>query len=419
MRVKYLDIYPHSLDMGTLYPYLQNMGKNTKYLPASAFDPGRPYNDLPLLPPAAEIETRAVLKKCVTARSALAALQQAAALIPNQDVLINSIPLREAKDSSAIENIVTTNDKLFRFANTDSEAADPATKETLRYRTALLEGYEDIRERPLTTRTATTICRAIKGIDLDIRRTPGTKLSNQTTGKTVYTPPEGEALLRDKMSNWERFLHEQHDIDPVVRMAIGHYQFEAIHPYPDGNGRTGRVINILFLIEQGLLDQPILYLSRYINEHREDYYRLLLDVTIKSAWEPWILYMLEAVENTASWTRAKIRAIKRQMEETVRHVAATQPKIYSRELIEVIFVQPYCRTNDLVKLGIGTRKTAAKYLGDLVSAGVLQERKEGREKLYIHTRFLDLLMNDGNEIIPYQRPPETPDMSAKRQSADR
>lgn len=405
--------------MGTLYPYLPNMGKNSKYLPSPAFDPERPHNDLPLLPPAVEIETRAVLKKCVTARSALAALQQAAALIPNQDVLINSIPLREAKDSSAIENIVTTNDKLFRFANTDSEAADPATKETLRYRTALLEGYGDIRERPLTTRTATAICRAIKSIDLDIRRTPGTTLRNQTTGKTVYTPPEGETLLRDKMSNWERFLHEQHDIDPVVRMAVGHYQFEAIHPYPDGNGRTGRVINILFLIEQGLLDQPILYLSRYINEHREDYYRLLLDVTIKGAWEPWILYMLEAVEDTASWTRAKIRAIKRQMEETVRHVAVTQPKIYSRELIEVIFVQPYCRTNDLVKLGIGTRKTAAKYLGDLVSAGVLQERKEGREKLYIHTRFLDLLMNDGNEIIPYQRPPETPDMSAKRQSADR
>lgn len=403
--------------MGTLYPYPPNMGNNAGYL--LTFDPAKPYNDLPPLPPSVEIETRAVLKKCVTARSALAALQQAAALIPNQDVLINTIPLREAKDSSAIENIVTTNDRLFRFANTDSEAADPATKETLRYRTALLEGYEQIREHPLTTRTATAICRAIKSIDLDIRRTPGTTLRNQATGKTIYTPPEGEALLRDKMTNWERFLHEQHDIDPIVRMAVGHYQFEAIHPYPDGNGRTGRVINILFLIEQNLLDQPILYLSRYINEHREDYYRLLLEVTTKGAWEPWILYMLEAVEDTASWTRAKIRAIKRQMEETVRYVAATQPKIYSRELIEVIFVQPYCRTNDLVKLGIGTRKTAAKYLGDLVTAGVLQERKEGREKLYIHTQFLDLLMNDDNEIVPYRSPSATPDMSAKHQSADK
>ena len=165
-------------------------------------------------------------------------------------------------------------------------------------------------------------------------------------------------------------------------MAIGHYQFEAIHPFPDGNGRTGRIINILFLIEQGLLDQPILYLSRYINQHREDYYRLLLEVTTKGAWEPWILYMLEAVENTATWTRAKIKAIKLLMDESVRHVAATRPKIYSRELIEVIFAQPYCRMNDLVQRGIGTRKTAAKYLGDLVSAGVLQERKEGREALY-------------------------------------
>ncbi len=408
--------------MGTPYPYSADMSKNTGNIPASPihpFDPTKPHNDLPLLPPAAEIETRAILKKCVTARSALAALQQAAALIPNQDVLINSIPLREAKDSSAIENIVTTNDKLFRFANADPEAADPATKETLRYRTALLKGYQDIRERPLTTRTATTICRAIKGIDLDIRRTPGTTLSNQTTGKTVYTPPEGEALLREKMSNWERFLHEQHDIDPVVRMAVGHYQFEAIHPYPDGNGRTGRIINILFLIEQGMLDQPILYLSRYINEHREDYYRLLLDVTIRGAWEPWILYMLAAIEETSAWTWTKIRAIKQQMEETVRHVAIARPKTYSRELIEVIFVQPYCRTNDLVKLGIGTRKTAAKYLGDLVSAGVLQERKEGREKLYINTKFLDLLMSDSNEATAYQGHSATPDVSAKRQSADR
>jgi Fic family protein len=366
------------------------------------FDPGQPYNDLPALPPAGEIETRAVLKKSGRAASELAALQQAAELIPNQEVLINSIPLREAKDSSAIENIVTTNDRLFRFANVDAEAADPATKETLRYRTALLEGYQDIRTRPLTTRTATTICRAIKGIDLDIRRTPGTTLRSNLTGNVIYSPPEGEALLRDKMSNWENFLHQHHDIEPVVRMAIGHYQFEAIHPFPDGNGRTGRIINILFLIEQGLLDQPILYLSRYINQHREDYYRLLLEVTTKGAWEPWILYMLEAVENTAMWTRAKIKAIKLLMEESVRHVAATRPKIYSRELIEEIFVQPYCRMNDLVQRGIGTRKTAAKYLGDLVSAGVLQERKEGREKLYINTRFLDLLMTDNNQVVPYE-----------------
>ena len=382
-----------------------DMGKNTNILPTSlgtsSFDPTKPYNDLPLLPPGAELETRAVLKKCVGARSSLAALQQAAALIPNQDVLINSIPLREAKDSSAIENIVTTADRLFQFANTDTDNADPATKETLRYRTALLEGYQDIRKRPLTTRTAVAICRAIKNVELDIRRTPGTTLRNQNTGLTIYTPPEGEALLRDKMANWERFMHEQHELDPVVRMAVSHYQFEAIHPFVDGNGRTGRVINILYLIEQGLIDLPILYLSRFINEHRSDYYRLLLDVTLKGAWEPWILYMLEAVENTAASTRAKIWAIKRQMDETVRHVSAALPKSYSRELIEVIFVQPYCRTNDLVRLGLGTRKTAAKYLGELVSIGVLQERKVGREKLYLNTRFLELLTGDANDLKPY------------------
>ena len=389
--------------MGTNYPYRPYMGKKPRNLPASAsgsFDPAKPYNDLPLLPPAAEIETRAVLKKCVTTRSALAALQQAAALIPNQDVLINSIPLREAKDSSAIENIVTTNDKLFQFANTDAERADPATKETLRYRSALMKGFDDIRERPLTTRTATAICRVIKDADIDIRRTPGTTLRNQNTGKVIYTPPEGETLLRDQMSNWERFLHEQEDLDPVVRMAVGHYQFEAIHPFSDGNGRTGRVLNILFLIEQKLLDLPILYLSRYIHEHRNDYYRLLLDVTTNEAWEPWTLFMLDAIESTASWTQAKIRAIKRLMEETVHHVSPLVPK--SRELTEIIFVQPYCRTQDLVKLGLGTRKTAAKYLGDLVAAGVLHERKAGREKLYLNTRFLDLLMSDNNEFEPHR-----------------
>jgi Fic family protein len=351
------------------------------------------------------------LKKCVRTRSARAALQQAAALIPNQDVLINSIPLREAKDSSAIENIVTTNDKLFQFANTDGEGADPATKETLRYRRALMSGFDDIHERPLTTRTATTICRVIKNTDIDIRRTPGTTLRNQNTGKVIYTPPEGETLLRDKMSNWERFLHEQEDLDPVVRMAVGHYQFEAIHPYSDGNGRTGRVLNILFLIEQKLLDLPILYLSRYIHEHRNEYYRLLLDVTTKGAWEPWTLFMLDATESTASWTYTKIRAIKRLMEETVRYASPLVPK--SRELTEIIFVQPYCRTQNLVNLGIGTRKTATKYLGDLVSAGVLHERKAGREKLYLNTRFLDLLMSDGNEFEPYPSRWGTADVSAK------
>ena len=309
------------------------MGKKIQKLPKlTTFNAEQPYNGLPLLPPPFSVESRAVLKKCIAAGKKLAALKEAATLIPNQDVLINSIPLREAKDSSAIENIVTTNDKLFRFANMDADLADPATAETLRYRTALLKGYESIRERPLCTNTAIEICRAIKNTDLDIRKTTGTHLHNETNKQIIYTPPEGEAILREKMANWERFLHNEKDIDPLVRMAVAHYQFEAIHPFPDGNGRTGRILNILFLIDQGLIDLPIIYLSRFINDKRSEYYRLLLEVTTKQNWEPWILYMLDAIEETAEWTYQKIWAIKRLMDATVRHVKPMASRDDSAEL---------------------------------------------------------------------------------------
>ena len=368
-----------------------------------SFDPAKPYNDLPPLPPSRDIETKAILKGCVSAGRALATLRQAAALIPNQDVLINTIPLREAKDSSEIENIVTTNDKLFRYASVDSEKADDATKETLRYRTALLSGYREIQARPLTTNVAVSICRAIKNVDLDVRRVPGTVLLNNKTGHTIYTPPEGEDVLRRMLANWEKFIHEAADVDPLIRMAVGHDQFEAIHPFSDGNGRTGRVINILYLIEQDLLDLPILYLSRYINENCSDYYRLLLDVTTKQAWEPWILYMLSAVERTSLWTIDKIRAIKFLMEETVRHVSATMPNFYSRELIELVFTQPYCRIGNLVEAGLGNRNTAAKYLKELAADGVLGTRREGREQLYINTRFLELLTSDADDFTAFGR----------------
>jgi Fic family protein len=362
------------------------------------FDPSKPYNELPPLPPSRDIETKAVLRKCVSAGRALATLRQAAALIPNQDVLINTIPLREANDSSAIENIVTTNDALFRYASIDSERADDATKETLRYRTALLRGYQDLQHRPLTTNAVTAICRTIKNVDLDIRRTPGTVLRNNNTGGTIYTPPEGETVLREKMANWEKYLHEAVEVDPLIRMAVAHYQFEAIHPFPDGNGRTGRVVNILYLIEQDLLDLPILYLSRYINDHRSDYYRLLQRVTAEQAWEGWVLYMLSAVEETSLWTVEKIRAIKSLMDASIRYVGKVMPKLYSRELIEVVFTQPYCRIGNLVEAGIGNRNTAAKYLKELAASGVLDVRKEGREQLYINSRFLNLLASDVHDF---------------------
>jgi Fic family protein len=366
-----------------------------------SFNPGIPYNDLPDLPPAQDIESKAVLRKCIDATRKLEGLRQAARLIPNQDVLINSIPLREAQDSSEIENIVTTNDRLFRFANTDGEHADPATREILRYRTALRNGFDNLKARPLTVQTAVALCRTIKDYDLDVRALPGTTITNRSTDQVVYTPPEGADVIRAKLSNWEQYLHADDGVDPIIRMAVGHYQFEAIHPFPDGNGRTGRALNILYLIDQKLLDLPILYLSQYINGHRERYYKLLSGVTSEQAWEPWILFMLDAVEQTAQWTTDKIEALKRLMDDTVHYVKLVQPKIYSRELVELIFTQPYCRVADLVGANVASRNIAAKYLKELAAAGVLEQRKEGREVLYLNTRFLDLLKSNQNDFRPY------------------
>lgn len=392
------------MDMRTACAYQLDMAKKLEKLrmsPKKPFDPGKPYNSLPLVPSAQVLETPAVLRKCIAAGRALAALQQAAHLIPNQDILINSIPLREAKDSSAIENILTTNDNLFRHANVDPDSADDATKETLRYRTALMQGFKDIQTRPLSTRTAVTICRTIKNIDIDIRTGSGTALIHQPSGKVIYTPPEGETILRDKLSALERFLHAQDGIDPLIRMAAAHYQFEAIHPFIDGNGRTGRILNTLVLIENGLLSLPILYLSRYIQEHRTGYHERLLAVTTHGAWEPWLLFMLSAVKETSIWTTGKIHAIRELMDATVTHVKTASPKIYSQELVEIIFVQPYSRIGDLVAAGLANRVTASKYLKELALKGVLEERKEGRENLFINIRLLDLLVTDENRFKPF------------------
>lgn len=357
----------------------------------------QPWNALPPLPPLGlELETKAVLKQCISARAALAELKQAAALIPNQAMLINVIPLLEAKDSSEIENIVTTTDKLFQCADMNGGQVDSATKEALRYRTALAEGFKTLDRRPLCTVTAVDICSRIKGADMDIRKASGTALKNQATGQIIYTPPEGEPLIRDLLANWERFLHNEVELDPLVRMAVGHYQFEAIHPFSDGNGRTGRVLNSLYLIEQGLLNLPILYLSRYIIANKADYYRLLLDVTREQAWEPWILYMLKGVQETARWTTDKITAIRALENETVIYVQKMLPKIYSRELVEMIFTQPYCRIANLVNAGIAHRQSASTYLKALAKIGVLQEYALGKEKLFIHPRLMDLFRQDSN-----------------------
>lgn len=367
-----------------------------------SWHPERPYNELPLLPPSIELETKAVLRQCISARVALAELKQAAELIPNQAMLINTLPLLEAKDSSEIENIVTTTDKLFQYVDSDEANADPATKEALRYRRALYEGWKALAERPINTNMAESICSQVKGVDMRVRKVPGTALANERTGEIISTPPAGERVLPDLLSNWERFLHEQPELDPLIRMAVMHYQFEAIHPFTDGNGRTGRILNILYLVQEELLTLPILYLSRYIIANKGDYYSGLLAVTKDQAWESWLLYMLEAVESTAKWTTQKILSVRDLADHTADYVRQQLPKIYSRELIDVIFEQPYGRISNVVGAGIAKRQTASEYLKKLVAIGVLREEQAGRERLFIHPKLIRLITQDGNVFKPYE-----------------
>lgn len=363
--------------------------------------PNQPYDALPSLPPDGDLESKPVLKQCITARTALAELKGAAELLPNQAMLINTLPLLEARASSEIENIVTTTDRLFQFRSLDGQA-DPATREALRYGSALLEGFRTLGSRPLSTRTAEEICSQIKGVEMKVRSVPGTALANQRTGEVIYTPPVGEDRLRGLLGNWESFLHGHAGIDPLIRMAVAHYQFEAIHPFTDGNGRTGRVLNSLFLISEDLLTLPVLYLSRYIIQNKDDYYRLLLDVTRTQAWEPWILYILRGVEETATWTTAKIEAIRRLSDHTIDYVRRAAPKSYSRELVDLIFEQPYCRIQDVTAAtGVAARQTASRHLKQLVAIGVLEELSFGREKLFIHPKLMTLLTREPNTFEPY------------------
>ncbi|HEZ3692207.1 TPA: protein adenylyltransferase Fic [Neisseria meningitidis] len=369
----------------------------------SNWKPDIPYNDLPPLPPKQDIESKTILKRCIAARASLARLKQAAELIPNQAMLINTLPVMEARASSEIENIVTTTDKLFQSLQMDTERQDPATKEALQYRTALFSGYESLASRPLCTQTAIMICNAIKHpYEMAIRKTGGTALKGGNSGNVVYTPPEGEETIRGKLANWERFIHESGDLDPLIIMAAAHYQFEAIHPFTDGNGRTGRILNSLLLIEKGLLDLPILYLSRYIIENRADYYRLLLGVTERQDWESWIIYILDGVADTADWTVSKIDAIRRLFEQTRQHIRTHAQGIYTHELVNLLFEQPYTRIANLEAAGIAKRQTASKYLKELSDIGVLQEIVIGRDKLFIHPRLMELLRGEGNSFTSFQ-----------------
>ncbi|MBI5346096.1 MAG: Fic family protein [Chlamydiae bacterium] len=356
-------------------------------------DPNKPFNELPLLPPKCDLETPQILKKAIIANKEIAELKGIANLIPNQAILLQIIGLQEAKLSSEIENIVITNDELYRAFGENNVNTDPNTKEVLRYKDALWHGYNSIKKgRLLNVSLFEEIVDIITNRKVGIRKLPGTKLVN-SFGEVVYFPPEGEAVIREKLDNLEKFIYLENDLDPLIKSAIIHYQFEAIHPFYDGNGRSGRIINILYLIEKKLLDLPILYLSRYIIDNKHNYYLKLRAIAEKNAWEDWILYILEAIIQTANLTKEKILSIQKIMNETAANVKEKLPKLFSKELIEIIFYYPYCKIKFLEEAKIAHRQTASLYLKELEKIGILEGIKKGREIYYINRAFLKILEN--------------------------
>lgn len=351
-------------------------------------------NELRYLPPEGDIESKTVLKQLNKAIRALAELKAYAEVIPNKEILISTIALQEAKASSEIENIITTNDSLYKAMATTESKIDANTKEVLQYREALWYGVKLIEEKELiTTNMIIEIQQILEGNRGGIRKLPGTALKNALTGETVYTPPSGEELIRKLLANLEEYYNIPDDIDSLIKLTVTHYQFEAIHPFYDGNGRTGRILNILYLLKEGLLDSPILYLSSYIIRNKKEYYELLNKVTKDNDWESWIIYMLKAIEFTSKETLITAKEIKNLIDATIDFVKEKEPKIYSKELIEFIFKEVYLKANQLVDNGLSSRKTVVKYLKALEEIGVLQSEKVGREVIYINTALFNLLKN--------------------------
>ena len=352
----------------------------------------QPYNILSPLPPKADLETPVILKAAIAANRSLAELKGKAESLPNPSILINSIVAQEAKASSEIENIVTTNDKLFMALSANDRQTDPQTKEVLRYRQALWKGVSSLENGDLGPDLFITLMQTIKESDAGIRDDSGTVIANPKTRKIIYWPPEGEELIRGLLENLAAYIKADNDVDPLIKMAVMHYQFEAIHPFEDGNGRTGRILNILYLIRENLLHQPVLYLSDHIIANKPDYYRLLREVTEKEAWEPWILFVLEAVQTTSKKTMTRIESIQQLLDETIAEAKSVLPdRVYSKELIELLFEQPYCKVKFLVDRNLAKRQTAADYLKELEIAGFLKSKQVGREVLYLNVRLYDLL----------------------------
>lgn len=349
----------------------------------------------PFLPLNQEIESKRVSKKIVSANIALAELKGAVKSIPNQSILINALSLQEAKDSSEVENIVTTHDELYRADISNSKISHQA-KEVQNYREALYRGFSLVQEHKLLLKKhIVEIQEVLEKNNAGIRTQAGTTLKNEKTGEVIYMPPQNHQEIQDLMTNLEEYINnpEIDDNDTLVKMAIIHYQFESIHPFYDGNGRTGRIINILYLMLNGLLELPILYLSSYIIRNKSDYYILLREVRTKNSWEEWILYMLDGIEQTSKESTKLIANINVTMAEVKLSLKNQLPKIYSKDLLELIFKHPYTKINFLVdELGV-TRKTATSYLRAIEDIGILKSTKVGRDVYFINTQLFSLLKN--------------------------
>lgn len=356
------------------------------------FRPDLPYNELPPLPPSVEMETAAVLRKAIRAGRALAEWKGMLSRLPNPHLFLDTLHLQEAQASSAIENIVTTGEELHRSRLPGARQPPQAVQEVLAYKEAHWFGLRALRERPiLHANLFIDLVRIIQRNDAGIRRVPGTRLMHPASGQVIYTPPEGESLIRDLLANLERYLHEESESDPLIKMAVMHYQFEAIHPFHDGNGRTGRILLLLYLCQAGLLDVPALFLCRYILAHRAAYYRGLSAVTAEGAWEPWLSFMLDMEEQAATADRRRILAIEEAMARTAGLLETVLPGRHGRELLECLFRLSYVKRQNLVEAGIGTLKTAGNYLARLEDAGLLHSETAGREKWSVNDTLLALL----------------------------
>ncbi len=357
------------------------------------FNKSQPYNDLPLLPPQAELETKEILTKTIRASRALAQLNGAIRNLPNPSLFLDTLHLQEAKASSEIENIITTNDDLYQAVVADKKFDNAATKEVISYKEAIWLGFSRLEQRPfITTNLCIELVQCIKQNTAGIRTTPGTTLSNRQ-GEVIYTPPSGEQVIREKMANLETFINENDSIDPLIKMAISHYQFEAIHPFSDGNGRTGRILLLLQLKLEKLLDVPALFLSEYIIKHKDMYYEGLRSVTENNEWSTFIRYMLDMVETTAIKGLERLESIVQLMDTTGQEIKEKLPKVYSKDLVEVIFKLPYTKRQNLINADLGTPKTVGNYLIALEEAGFLKSIKVGKEKLYLNRPLMNILEN--------------------------